>query len=1396
LQWHGVRVLGHKDRPDDPSLQKLDALGKKHLPALPLTRVELTMPVFALPLREFQAAVVTKQLDGVALLDAVYDADGKLRFEGLRGSDAQVKPLQDLVMPVLDAESKAIAAAGVAPLDRLKLVPWQPLFEDLRTQFSGSGAPLLQQTRIDRVFFQYDGDDSAPRLWIKGICIFQGKTPPREEHIAKWSALLQERFEIKGAGGFKLAFNELKYKKNPLLDLQSKAFKMEMDGVAFRIVGFDAKGALRIHAFTPKGQEENVRKLLEATAKDYEELTPFEQDSRSPASKGGLQFVLLASEPGLVLQKAVEPFDWQQMLTDVRERFAKSPVALLQQTRIDRAYFSVNEEDPEQPPFLHFKGVCLRTVHDDEEVVKALLQKELSKEIIPGLKYVVKTDKIVILDTPIYALQGEAVARRQNDLALNVLFERAVYAADGTLQLFVLALDKFPSANITKIYEVKPPLPAEAWALINARKQPALIRRDFDWPGALKSLRERFAQSIDPLLQRSRFDAGSFAFNDDRKVLHFRLEGVWIHPPALVAAAERDKKWKSFVNTLIDKVSYEPTTTGMERLTNPSIQWQEDAAKQEAHDGLYFRLGQFDALGNVKVSIMLPTEAQRASVEKIMSGKPLHPKLAPLVEKNLDYQVWNWKEVLPKGQKRLAQGDFLPHRTRLDRIYFQYDSEEHGEPLMQFQGVCLHPKAAEPVDESRGRLERFLKDLLPVEVEHKRSARHIDFPESPIYALQSVAGTQKLDGLLFADARYDELGKLHLIIVLGAPEHQAPARKLVEGMALADNVLRADKGKEQPLLDISEIAWADILKQMQGWLARSNDSLLKKTRLQRGFFSYPASKIGPEFNALLAGIYTDKPAYTARLKTRFEDYVRLYLTERLQAGPVSVAPGVQSLNDPLPIVQVVQAKIAESLTLDGVRLDDASFDADGKLIVHGIWNGKNQQAELDKLIRATLAPAHAGLAIGINFDSLQTFNSPALLHQLRVWVAGQPDVDEVWLERIHFDKDGKVRVHGLGTRPQDKEKVYRKLPERLPAFELKKLPDIEGSLPSKEPGMKVAMNGALALVVLQDAKDDGPVKLDLLNNIAEHLRSSVPKLPVCDGIRIDRTYYDAEGVLHIDALTDRPKHLLELKPFLEGNKLPFDAKRQLGKGWQEGKLTVIPLRPMMMALHEALPAIPEFDGVTLLRVHHDAKNRLVFTVTVIGGADEKECEPILKRLLESHQRWRLRTTAGVVIAVKDRSLANKEQAKRLVNQALKLLQVTIGEARVEREFPTPGRWLAHAWPFDDHLPRIRPTDEEYDRCLEYLDAAVLNNPKDALAWYLRGYVLQTKNRPDLTRRDLRRMAALEAEDRDLRHQRILALELVQGKLRQSAFQIEQDAIVDVSYGWTLRELHESPAAKE
>src|SRR5438477_201032 len=78
-------------------------------------------------------------------------------------------------------------------------------------------------------------------------------------------------------------------------------------------------------------------------------------------------------------------------------------------------------------------------------------------------------------------------------------------------------------------------------------------------------------------------------------------------------------------------------------------------------------------------------------------------------------------------------------------------------------------------------------------------------------------------------------------------------------------------------------------------------------------------------------------------------------------------------------------------------------------------------------------------------------------------------------------------------------------------------------------------------------------------------------------------------------------------------------------------------------------------------------------------------------------------------------------------------------------------WMNHAWPFDPKLARALPTEDDYDTAIKTLDAALLYNPKSVLAWYLRGYLLQTKNRADLSLRDFPRMVALENDDPELRH---------------------------------------------
>ena len=131
-----------------------------------------------------------------------------------------------------------------------------------------------------------------------------------------------------------------------------------------------------------------------------------------------------------------------------------------------------------------------------------------------------------------------------------------------------------------------------------------------------------------------------------------------------------------------------------------------------------FHLAQYDREGKLKLTVMMPTDPQRASVLKLIADKPAPAKLMPIDEKCFNFQTWNWQAVIPKAQTRLSQGDFLNQRTRLDRIFFKYEPTRGG-PILHFDGVSLHPTEIDRAEDLRAKIERSLKDLPPAPLEHK-----------------------------------------------------------------------------------------------------------------------------------------------------------------------------------------------------------------------------------------------------------------------------------------------------------------------------------------------------------------------------------------------------------------------------------------------------------------------------------------------------------------------------------------------------------------------------------------------------------------------------------------------------------------------------------------------------
>jgi hypothetical protein len=101
-------------------------------------------------------------------------------------------------------------------------------------------------------------------------------------------------------------------------------------------------------------------------------------------------------------------------------------------------------------------------------------------------------------------------------------------------------------------------------------------------------------------------------------------------------------------------------------------------------------------------------------------------------------------------------------------------------------------------------------------------------------------------------------------------------------------------------------------------------------------------------------------------------------------------------------------------------------------------------------------------------------------------------------------------------------------------------------------------------------------------------------------------------------------------------------------------------------------------------------------------------------------------------------------------------------------------------------------------CKNRLDVSLFQNPNDSISWYLRAACSLALNDEDSALRDLRRMSKIEMEDTAATTRRILALESLQGHLRQMTSALADRALLQVANGHrpaSLAELQAKAAAK-
>ena len=272
LRVHAISLAKPAEKIDAAVLTKtLGMASKRLLPSVAIQQEEVELHTAPTPIVELQKWAVSQRLDGVFFKDAYYDSAGKLVFSGLRGDADHLKLVKARIEEITASKDmKSIAPWGVADLEKMRLSPWGVTLEEIRDSFAGDAQTLLKQTRIDRAYFEHDAASQKARVRFEGISIYQGKTPMPEQALAE---VLRKQLKSRGVDGFELSVDGIERKANPMLELQKKAIDAGIDGVVFSQIGFDAKGACYVKLpLVPAGQEANIRKLLDETAKTHPHL--------------------------------------------------------------------------------------------------------------------------------------------------------------------------------------------------------------------------------------------------------------------------------------------------------------------------------------------------------------------------------------------------------------------------------------------------------------------------------------------------------------------------------------------------------------------------------------------------------------------------------------------------------------------------------------------------------------------------------------------------------------------------------------------------------------------------------------------------------------------------------------------------------------------------------------------------------------------------------------------------------------------------------------------------------------------------------------------------------------------------------------------------------------------
>ncbi len=1363
----GDRIKQLADQSLPPLREKIADLETVSLPAYSVDSSGIKW--IANPLVKLQEQMQTdSQLDGVLIEKIHVNKDGRPTLQ-VRAEKTKVARLTEFLkaksVEALDGlKGELLLDPDPRPFQRdNKDFTWGSFKTDVRTAMAGAKIGvldqtvvdqihLLQQTRIDRLFFGHD-KEGRPVLHLVGVSLrgeslAVGDRPILSKFILK--LLTAERIDLGVTAAREILVNQIEFRGDQLKSIRN-AFEKEFgEEVALAYFHYTATGELepRGLGFDEPGVKDRVRQFLEKALKGSGLLAPVEANTPNSNRRSAAE-VLPISLDGIVY------FNREAIRKQLQTDFARmNEQAVYRQTRLDQlAFIPAND----RKIGIRATLVCIRTGtrNETDQIITNQLTSRLQTDLrqkfdlsrlgtewngdSKSIQMEVNLGTNPFRNNPIPVLHNSLT---NNSLLDGVVLEGIRYDSEGYLtidarvdstteQKKLLATVVAPgSQGRTHLAGVlRPDSRPSRVRETPARKEPSFQFRDQQpWKQFVNAVQAYLTQSDKAPFLASRVDRAYFHYKDDNLgQLTLQLNGITLRTDA---SALLQTQLSTFCPERIPDSSFK-VVTDFRKVATPVVTLQ-NLANDRGLDDLLFNQATFDASGKLHLQILTASPTtDTGAVKQLVDGQVGQAALASILTRSSGQEPavidraqplpWLNTDAESKTLRDRLQAHFAGsdqptvRKTRLDRAYFTYPGEfkyaDEIKRTLSLQGFSLVGEIGQP---------RLKEELTPIcgailnTPPHILATDKLTVLENPVLAFQRMVPSDvDHDGLLFHDVHFAKTGQLILDVLLAETNPQKQFLQDILARPPVDPALFAGQSSARQHIKSNEyhFNWAEMIQQIRSQMASTESpEYLRRTWLQRAFFTRPATGVELHFQALSLAANPDwNRTAEANVKTKLAQAFDRESQIRLRVVPFKLSPKpvVNVAISERPVVSAGQARVALQRSLDGVRLSQALFTADGTVNLEGIWLGKQQSPSFAELLRLTFreqSPAFTDQRFKL--DGFQSVRTDLLLQDVRRWVIANTDWEEVLVDRLYFDADGQLKLKADSpTTEADQPALRKDLNKALQAYPLGRSLMPTPSTPTPEPPPANPISIEISHHLAQPMPAD-PVQLGRRPGFTNFLRERVSVLRPLDGVRLDRSYFDENNVLVFTGLVGSRTQYEQLPGLIESASAMPAFAHALPNRFRFEKFVESSLQPLLETLPRVLPADPVFDGLVVNRLHHAPTGELIISGRATSLKMSEPAQQQLVRLI------RLDPNGLLHLGTKP--------------PVFKFPLIEIGLTSSGEAFDAA--ILAYA--------------EERNLCKAtvLLDQALFHCPTDATAWYFRALCYHLQGNDLLAERDLRRLA--------------------------------------------------------